>query len=80
MGVPKATCPDCGTQLQAIKLVDATDNIGGEGSYRVNLTYAAQDAQAPMGGWLGGITPKGNVHGRICTQCGRILLYGVPLG
>jgi hypothetical protein len=79
MGAPKTTCPDCGTQLQPIKLVDATERVFGDGAYRVNLSYAAQDAEAPLGGFLGGIAPQGNVYGRICPQCGRILLYANPM-
>lgn len=73
------TCPDCDTPLHPIKLVDATDRAFGEGAYRVNLNYAAEDAEAPLGGFLGGMAPQGNVYGRLCTRCGRILLYAVPM-
>jgi hypothetical protein len=80
MGAARGTtCPDCGVPLQPIKLVDATERVFGEGAYRVNLTYAAQDAEAPWGGFLGGIQPTGDVYGRICPKCGRILLYAVPM-
>jgi hypothetical protein len=30
MGAPKTTCPDCGTELQPIKLVDATERVLGK--------------------------------------------------
>jgi|AP95_1055475.scaffolds.fasta_scaffold127195_1 hypothetical protein len=79
MGEPQSTCADCSTQLLPIKLVDATERAFGEGAYRVNLTYSTQDAKPPLGGWLGGLEPKGNVYGRLCTQCGRIFLYAVPM-
>jgi hypothetical protein len=69
-------CPDCAVELRAIKLIDATDRAWGEGTYRVDLTYSAQDAEAV---WLGGIPPQGNVYGRLCTHCGRIFLYAVPM-
>ena len=69
-------CPDCGVELRAIKLIDATDRAWGEGNYRVDLAYAAQDAEVP---WFGGIAAEGNVYGRLCTHCGRIFLYAVPM-
>ena len=79
MSSARTTCPDCETELQAVKIVDATDRAFGEGAYRVELTYAAHEAQAPLGGWLGGIRPLGKVEGRICPNRGRILLDAKPL-
>ena len=69
-------CPDCAVELRAIKLIDATDPAWGEGNYHVDLAYAAQDAEVP---WFGGIDPEGKVYGRLCTHCGRIFLYAVPM-
>ncbi len=79
MGAPHKTCPDCGTRLQGIKLVDATERAFGEGAYRVDLSYAPQNADAPLLGLFGGIAPEGKVYGRICPDCGRILLYATPM-
>jgi hypothetical protein len=73
------TCPDCGVELRGIKLIDATERTFGEGSYRVDLAYAAQEAEAPALGWFGGIAPQGKVYGRLCTHCGRIYLHAVPM-
>ena len=78
MSGERSTCPDCETELQPVKITDATDRAFGEGTYRVELTYAAHEAQAPLGGFLGGIPPLGIVEGRICPKCGRIILYGKP--
>ena len=75
MGEPNTTCPDCGTELQPIKLIDATNWAMGKGIGHVNLAYAAEDAKS---GFFSGIAPQGTVSGRVCTECGRILLYASP--
>jgi len=72
-------CPDCGAPLQAIKLTDATERWLGEGSFRVDQKYSAEDATSNFGGIFGGVQPEGSLYGRLCPQCGRILLYAVPM-
>lgn len=72
-------CPDCNEPLKPFKLVDATQLTWGEGTHRVNLNYAPQDEDMELGGLFGGINPTGDVYARLCTQCGRILLYAVPM-
>ena len=76
MSAPQINCPDCKSELHPIRLVDATDRAWGEGTYRVELTYAAYEAPNR---WFGGIPPSGRVEGRMCPNCGRILLYGRPM-
>ncbi len=75
----RTECPDCGSPLKAIKLTDATNRVWGQGSHRVNQQYAPENAEGLMGGFLAGIAPEGNVYGRLCPDCGRILLYAVPM-
>jgi hypothetical protein len=70
------TCPDCQTPMRPIKMIDATERAMGGGAFRVELTYAADDAEP---GFFGGIPPEGKVRGSICPQCGQILLYGSPM-
>ena len=69
-------CPDCSTAMQPIKLIDATDGPGwdGEGLQHVELGYASPDSSRSF--FLGKIERKGSVKGRICTDCGRIVLSG----
>ena len=69
-------CPDCGTTLRGIKLTDATERFWSEGTSRVDQQYAAEDSKA---GFMFGIEAEGNIYGRLCTKCGRILLYAVPM-
>ena len=69
-------CPDCGAPLRAIKMTDATGQILGEGVQRVEQNYSSEDATF---GFIGGLTPEGNIYGRLCPDCGRILLYAVPM-
>ena len=71
-------CPDCGVALQAIKLTDATERWLDEGSLRVDQKYSAEDAKSGFGG-MAGMHPEGNLYGRLCPKCGRILLYAVPM-
>lgn len=78
-------CPDCGTQMEDIRLIDATDarpDGGGffstrpGGTRHVELAYAAPEARASF--FLKRIPSLGVVRGEICPECGRILLRGEP--
>ena len=77
MKAKRSTCPDCETELQIIKLMDATERnlITGSG-HHVDLEYAAPDATASF--FTHTVPSKGYVWGKICPACGRILLYGEP--
>lgn len=72
-----AECPDCKIQMQPINLIDAT-NLGleGNGTTHVDLNYAATDATPSF--LLRKIPAIGRVGGKICPDCGRILLFGEP--
>jgi len=76
MAESKLHCPDCTSAMQPIKLIDATDGPGWdhEGVQHVELGYASPDANRSF--FLGKIERKGSVKGRICPDCGRIVLYG----
>lgn len=77
MSKPRETCTDCKVQLQTIRLVDATEmGMGGVGKKHVDLAYAAPEAQVSF--FTHSIPPRGFVWGKICPQCGQILLYGEP--
>lgn len=77
MTVPRNTCPDCESELQPIKLLDATDpGMGGQGIAHVEIAYAAAHAEASF---LTRTVPRlGAVKAKLCPTCGRILLYGEP--
>lgn len=72
----KFECRDCGSAMQPIKLIDATDGPGWdkEGVQHVELGYASPDANRSF--FMGKIERIGSVKGRICPDCGRMLLYG----
>jgi hypothetical protein len=65
---PRTNCPDCGETLQPIKLIDHTRSV-----IDAELSYTAADARQ---GWFGGFPVAGTVCARMCSGCGRILLYG----
>ena len=77
-------CPDCGGELEFIKIVDATQPGMAAGvttetspaSHHVQLQYAAEDAE--RSGWSKRFPTAGHLRGRMCTQCGRVVLYAVP--
>lgn len=66
------TCPDCGAPLRRIKLIDRT----GESHVHDLLSYAAADAE--LGWFICRFEEAGRVGARMCTSCGRILLYAEP--
>lgn len=75
MSEARTQCPDCQTELQPIKLLDATDTgMGGHGISHTEVSYAAPDSAASL--FTRTVPRLGTVQARICPQCGRILLYG----
>jgi hypothetical protein len=54
--------------VQPIKLIDHTRS-----TIDAELSYTAADAQQ---GWFGGFPVAGTVSAWMCSECGRILLYG----
>jgi hypothetical protein len=68
-------CPDCGGGTAPIKLIDAGAMSGLEYQTR-ELQYAAGDAE--VSAWTGRFPIAGMVRGRMCQDCGRIALYGLP--
>jgi hypothetical protein len=74
---PRTNCPDCQTELQPIKLLDATDTgMGGHGISHTDLSYAAPDSAASL--FTRTVPRLGTVQAKICPHCGRIILYGRP--
>ena len=77
MPKPRNECPDCNLELQPIKLLDATDTgMGGHGASHTELSYAAPDSAASL--FTRTVPRLGSVHGKICPECGRIILFGRP--
>ena len=71
-----ASCPDCKSTLKSIQLIDAIEHLFGEGKKHVDLAYAAPRQSKSF--LQGKIKRKGIVKGKICPNCGRIVLYGEP--
>ena len=73
---------DCGGDLYAIRILDATESTrGGEGVGHVELAYAAPEATASF--FTRTVSKSGTVKAVLCNQCGRIYLYeskATPLG
>ena len=64
-------CPECDSPTRSIKIVDQAGEAGHS-----ELHYAAVGAQKSM--ILGRFELAGAVTAKMCTSCGRILLYGKP--
>ena len=64
--------------MHRIKLIDATAGPGRdqEGVQHVDLAYAAPDEKRSF--FSKKIAQQGKVRGMICSECGRIILYGEP--
>jgi len=62
-------CPDCGTALEPIKLIDHAHGGG-----HAEIQYAPDDAR--RGFWLGQFPIAGIVRAKMCPSCGRITLRG----
>jgi hypothetical protein len=71
------TCPACKTELQPIKILDATsEGPKDTGASQVELSYSSPDAKQSF--FLHEIKREGTVKAQMCTECGRILLYASP--
>lgn len=72
-------CPDCKTELTPIHVLD---DVGRHG-HRDGLMYALASAKRSL--WTGEYPMEGMLHGFLCRDCGRVLLYaerswgGLPL-
>ncbi len=69
----RTTCPDCGSALTPIRIIDATERAMGGGVRHVELAYASMSVSPSE---LTGTFPAaGVVRAKLCGQCGRIFLY-----
>jgi uncharacterized OB-fold protein len=67
----RSTCPDCNGALSDIKIVDMSSGA------HMELKYAAGDARKEFP-WFAQYPTKGTLRGKLCEDCGRVLLYAVP--
>ena len=75
MSAKRESCADCKAHLEPIRLIDATEpGWTREGMTHVELAYAAENAKSSF--FTSSIPRLGTVRGLICTDCGRIFLYG----
>jgi hypothetical protein len=63
-------CFDCGSKLQAIKLVDERHGPDKQ------IGYSAGNAERSY--WLGVFPKLGKVGAMLCQECGRITLHAEP--
>lgn len=64
------SCPECSAEMAPVYLIDR-----GHGNSHKGLEYAAEE-----GWWPFRLPSAGKVHAFMCSECGRILLYGYPHG
>jgi hypothetical protein len=67
---PGPPCPDCGTEMEPIKLIDQARG------WETELHYAAGEARKSW--WTGAFPHAGLVRARLCPACGQIRLHAVP--
>jgi hypothetical protein len=76
---PRTTCPDCDAPLVPIELRD--HSYGGVISPPEYQVPPAQDSRS-QGFWQQFLTippgSAGKIHGRMCSDCGRVLFYADP--
>lgn len=73
----RTTCPDCEVELQPIKILDATSSGPCDtGIAQVELAYSTPESEKSF--FLHEIKREGTIQGKLCPQCGRILLYAKP--
>ena len=65
-------CPDCGGQLQEIRLIDKAHS-----GVHTSLEYASPEAKKSR--WSGMFPVQGKVLAFLCSRCGRIALYGATV-
>ena len=73
----KKTCPECETELFAVKVIDATHSLPTTGGAHVELAYAAVDAKPSF--FMKAIPKDGTLRAMLCPECGRALLYADPV-
>ena len=67
----RISCPDCGGSLDPISLVDHGDSG--------TVTTPEYGVRVPKQHWWSSrLKIMGTVQARMCSECGRILLYGEP--
>lgn len=77
-------CVECGGTTEVIKIVDATQPgmlIGATdetsaASHHIQLQYTAEDATRSA--WSKQFPTAGHLRGKMCTDCGRVVLYAIP--
>jgi hypothetical protein len=67
------SCPDCGTEMRAIKLF-----CKGAGRYTIDMAVRFYTSANARRGWFSGFPVEGRVTALMCESCGRITLYGRP--
>ena len=73
----KRLCPECETEMQPIKLLDATHDLPAKtGGAHVELSYAAPEAKPSF--WMKAIPSAGTIMAMLCPNCGRTVLYARP--
>ncbi len=74
----KHDCPDCSTELQPVRLLDATHDLPAKtGGAHVELAYASLESKPSF--FMRAIPREGVVRAMLCPSCGRMLLYAKPL-
>jgi hypothetical protein len=69
MATQPRPCPDCHATTQEIKLIDKS-HFGDH----TDLEYASSEATRSL--WTGRFPVEGRVVALMCSECGRIGLYG----
>ena len=63
-------CPDCDADLEQIEMIDGT----GQLDQHADMRFAKSGAKPSF--WMRRKDVAGKVTGRMCPECGRIILYG----
>jgi uncharacterized OB-fold protein len=70
MSEKRTTCPDCGSGIHPIRLID---QVGKWPHPDHELEYAAGDSDRDF--FSGKFPSKGKVLAKLCSECGRIVLF-----
>jgi hypothetical protein len=77
LNMPRQNCPECETELQPIKIIDATSpGPSDKGIAHVELSYSSPDAKPSF--FSHAIKREGTLKATMCPNCGRVLLYANP--
>jgi hypothetical protein len=69
------TCPDCNGEMAGITILDATDpGLRREASIYLPLRYAVEPPKEGL--FSVKYRAAGQVTAKMCSDCGRIVLYG----